>query len=213
MKKYLVMLVLATVMVVGNQAFARNDGQENGAGCVNNCGNQTTKNEPKGGNGGKGGAGVGLGVGLGVGIGAASAESSSRSIAGAAGIAGASANGTQSTSVNVDASQSNDYSGMYDEYVAPAFAPPLAATGDCMGSASAGGSGAAFGFALGKTYIDEGCNARMDSRHLWSMGLHDAALLRLCSQPAMADALNATKAGTCPEKEDTTRDVYPHYYE
>ena len=32
-------LVLLTAIAVGSRAEARNDGQENGAGCVNNCGN------------------------------------------------------------------------------------------------------------------------------------------------------------------------------
>jgi hypothetical protein len=195
-----IMFVIA-VLTISTAAFARNDGGENGAGCTNNCGHTPTQNEPPPAT--QGGGVIGNGVGLGVGYGAANASAN----------ASASAANSQSSSVNVDASQSNDYSGMYDEYVAPAFAPELVATGNCMGSASAGGSGSAFGFALGKTYIDEACNARMDSRHLWSMGLHDAALLRLCAQPAMAEALNADKAGTCPEKEDTTRDVYPSYYE
>lgn len=84
----------------------------------------------------------------------------------------------------------------YSEYVAAAIAPPLVATGDCLGSASAGGSNSVMGFAIGKTYVDENCNARMDSVHLWSMGLKHEAMLRLCSQPRLAKVLGKR----CPEE-------------
>jgi hypothetical protein len=201
MWRLITFMLLAVVLVVSSNAFARNDGGDNGAGCTNNCGNKPTPpnppSEPPPAT--QGGEIVGNGAGLGVGYATANAS--------------ASAANSQSSNVSVDSSQSNDYSGMYDEYVAPAFSPELVATGDCMGSASAGGSGAAFGFSLGKTYIDEGCNARADSRHLWSMGLHEAATKRLCSQPQMAAAINEAKPGYCPEVDDETRDVYPSYYE
>lgn len=92
-----------------------------------------------------------------------------------------------SSTVNIG----SDYNAedIYKNYVAPAVAPDLAATGDCLGSASAGGSNSVMGFSLGKTYVDENCNARMDSRHLWSMGFRKEAVLRLCSQIEMARVL------------------------
>jgi hypothetical protein len=87
---------------------------------------------------------------------------------------------------NTDIQYKNDYKKTYSEFVAPAYAPPLAASGDCMGSASAGGSNSVMGFSIGKTYIDENCNARYDAQLLWSMGRKNAAVMRLCSQPKMA---------------------------
>lgn len=93
--------------------------------------------------------------------------------------------------------EKNNYKDTYREYVAPAYAPPLAATGDCLGSASAGGSNSVMGFSIGKTYVDEDCNARRDSAHLWSMGRTQAAVMRLCSQPEMAKVLPE-----CPEPEE-----------
>jgi hypothetical protein len=189
MWRLITFMLLAAVLVVSSNAFARNDGGDNGAGCTNNCGNKPTSpsppaQEPPATQGGEI-------VDNGVGYGAANATS------------------LQSASVNNSTTNSYSYAG----YVAPAFSPELVATGDCMGSASAGGSGATFGFSLGGTTIDEGCNARADSRHLWSMGLHEAATKRLCSQPKMAAAINEAKPGYCPEVEDETRDVYPSYYE
>jgi len=81
-----------------------------------------------------------------------------------------------------------DYSDTYSEYVAAAIAPNLA-TGDCMGSVSAGGSNSVMGFSLGKTYIDENCNSRRDAILLEQLGMHNEALNRLCSQPEMAKVL------------------------
>jgi hypothetical protein len=59
-------------------------------------------------------------------------------------------------------SYANDYQNTHSEYVAPAYAPPLASSGDCMGSASAGGSNSVLGFSIKKTFIEETCNARID---------------------------------------------------
>ena len=95
----------------------------------------------------------------------------------------------------------NDYKKTYQEFVSTAYAPPLAASGDCLGSASAGGSNSVMGFSIGKTYIDENCNARYDAALLWSMGRHEAAVQRLCSQPEMAKILPECPG---PEEVQTT---------
>lgn len=65
------------------------------------------------------------------------------------------------------------------------FAPGLTAAGleTCLGSASGGLSLAGFGLTGGSSYPDEGCQARLDSRTLWSFGLRRAALARLCLRP------------------------------
>jgi hypothetical protein len=39
--------------------------------------------------------------------------------------------------------------------------------------------------------LDEGCDAREDSRLLHNMGLHAEAVLRLCAKPEMAKALGS----------------------
>ena len=176
-------------------------------------------NSNNGGNGGKGGKGGNATQGQAQGQlqlqGQAQGQGQSQSATGiGVGVGvGGSANGTvsstqanqQSTNVNFE---SGDYGSTYDEYVASAFAPPLVATSDCLGSASAGGSNSVMGFSVGKTYVDEGCNARMDSRHLWSMGLKEEATLRLCSQPAMVKVLG----DRCPAPEPTTEGYDANWY-
>ena len=99
---------------------------------------------------------------------------------------------------NTAISYENDYKDTYEKYVAAAYAPPLVASGDCLGSASAGGSNSVMGISLGKTYVDENCNARYDAALLWSMGRKGAAVQRLCSQPEMAKVIPE-----CPEPEVT----------
>jgi hypothetical protein len=66
--------------------------------------------------------------------------------------------------------------------VPTAFAPSLAAAGieTCLGSVSGGGSTVGFGGSFGTTIPDPGCQARLDARTLWSMGLKGAAVARLC---------------------------------
>jgi len=66
--------------------------------------------------------------------------------------------------------------------VPTAFAPSLAAAGieTCLGSVSGGGSIVGFGGSFGTTIPDPGCQARLDARTLWSMGLKGAAVARLC---------------------------------
>jgi hypothetical protein len=67
------------------------------------------------------------------------------------------------------------------------FAPGLSAAGleTCLGSASGGVSVVGFGLTGGSSFPDEGCQARLDSRTLWSMGLKRAALARLCQRDAI----------------------------
>jgi hypothetical protein len=67
---------------------------------------------------------------------------------------------------------------------AAVFAPGLSAAGleTCLGSASGGVSVVGFGLTGGSSYPDEGCQARLDSRTLWAMGLKKAALARLCQR-------------------------------
>lgn len=84
-------------------------------------------------------------------------------------------------------------------------APPVAAPGlaaasveTCLGSSSGGLSGMGFGIAFGSTNLDKGCEARLDARTLYGMGLRDAAMYRLCDQPKMALAM--AQAGVlCPQ--------------
>jgi hypothetical protein len=65
------------------------------------------------------------------------------------------------------------------------LAPGLAAAGieTCLGSVSGGGSIVGFGASFGTTVPDPGCQARLDARTLWSMGLKGAAVARLCLSP------------------------------
>lgn len=94
------------------------------------------------------------------------------------------------------------YSGEHRQ-VAPAFGPNLT-TGDCLGSASGGFNNGIFGLSGGKTYVDEGCNARRDALLLLELGLGQEAVLRLCQQPKMAQALGEY----CPpEYHNTQEDV------
>lgn len=182
MNKLLLVAAISAILST-SAAFARNDDGKNGNDCVNNCG--------------KGNAGGDVtdpvdtpdAVGTDVIVTVPSSESAE-----------------MQQGIVVNNNNSSDYSGAYDKYVAPAYAPPLAATGDCLGSASAGGSGATFGLSLGKTYVDEGCNARRDSIHLAELAklynndaLATASVHRLCSQPEMRKVIP-----TCPVVEEET---------
>ena len=64
-------------------------------------------------------------------------------------------------------------------------APGLSAAGleTCLGSASGGASVVGFGATFGTSVPDPGCNARLDARTLWSIGLKKAAVARLCLSP------------------------------
>jgi hypothetical protein len=63
-----------------------------------------------------------------------------------------------------------------------AYSPGLSAAGleTCLGSISGGGSAVGWGASFGTTIPDPGCNARLDARTLWSIGLKAAAIARLC---------------------------------
>lgn len=165
--------IILTILLTG-QAYAidfgndQNNRQTNRQ-VVDQNQQQQQRQEATGGRGGAGGAG-----------GSSDANSRSRSI-----------NEGNNTAIQY----TNDYKKTYQEFVSTAYAPPLAASGDCLGSASAGGSNSVMGFSIGKTYIDENCNARYDAALLWSMGRHDAAVQRLCSQPEMAKVLSECPMG------------------
>ena len=66
----------------------------------------------------------------------------------------------------------------------PIAAPGLAAAGleTCLGSASGGVSAVGFGITGGASIVDEGCQARLDSRTLFYYGLKSAAVARLCQR-------------------------------
>ena len=75
---------------------------------------------------------------------------------------------------------------------APAItAPSLAAAGieTCLGSNSVGGAGPGFGVTIAGTITDRGCNLRLYSRTLYSMGHKLAATQILCNDPVVAAAL------------------------
>lgn len=75
---------------------------------------------------------------------------------------------------------------------ATATAPGLsAANGTCMGSSSLGGQGASFGFAVGSTWTDSGCDARYDAEALRAAMQPAAAMARLCMKKEIAQAMEA----------------------
>lgn len=76
--------------------------------------------------------------------------------------------------------------------VATAYAAGLTATGPCLGSASGGIQAAAVGISLGGTKQDEGCNRRYNAQVLDSMGMTDAAIMLLCQDDAIREAMTAT---------------------
>ena len=71
------------------------------------------------------------------------------------------------------------------------LAPGLAAAGieTCLGSNSVGGAGPGFGVTIAGTITDRGCNLRLYSRTLYSMGHKLAATQILCNDPDVAAAL------------------------
>lgn len=73
----------------------------------------------------------------------------------------------------------------------PIAAPSLAAAGleTCLGSASGGVSWLGTGIVGGSTYVDPGCEARLDSRTLASWGLKGAAVARICQQPKIWNSM------------------------
>lgn len=91
--------------------------------------------------------------------------------------------GTTTQNVNSNQRLDQNVSGTTTVKNVPSMvAPGLSAAGleTCLGSASGGASVVGFGATFGTTVPDPGCNARLDARTLWSMGLKSAAVARLC---------------------------------
>lgn len=85
-----------------------------------------------------------------------------------------------------------------------AIAPPLVSSNDtCMGAASVGAAGMAFGLSLGKTYVDDNCVLLKNSRELWNMGYRGAAIARMCMDPLNREALE-TSGVRCPAAKKST---------
>ena len=69
----------------------------------------------------------------------------------------------------------------------------LAAAGAevCLGSVSAGGSGAGFGVSIGGTYVDTECQLRLNARTLATLGYVVAAREEMCLDPQVRAAMLA----------------------
>lgn len=79
--------------------------------------------------------------------------------------------------------------------VATAYAAGLTASnGTCMGSTSAGGQGMSFGFSVGTTWKDAGCDRRYNAQALAAVGQGKAAVALLCQDADIALAMEV--AGT-----------------
>lgn len=79
--------------------------------------------------------------------------------------------------------------------VATAYAAGLTASnGTCMGSTSAGGQGMSFGFSVGTTWKDSGCDRRYNAQALAAVGQAKAAVALLCQDPDIKAAMET--AGT-----------------
>jgi hypothetical protein len=106
---------------------------------------------------------------------------------------------TQANSVTVTGDTVN-YQAQERNPVASAYAAPLVSSnGTCLGSGSGGAQFASFGFSLGGTKVDEGCDARYDAIALRSAGLGVAAIARLCQKPEIEKAMEAA-GNRLPEK-------------
>lgn len=76
----------------------------------------------------------------------------------------------------------------------PAIAPGLAASNEaCMGSSSAGGSAAVFGFSIGTTWKNADCERRMNAKTIAALGDTEAAKALLCTDPKIAAAYASVK--------------------
>jgi hypothetical protein len=80
-------------------------------------------------------------------------------------------------------------------------------TAPCRIAVGAGGSGPGFSLQLGGSVLDEGCDAREDSRLLHNLGKVAASIRRLCAKPEMAEALGADCAA--PKKAAAAAYVAP----
>jgi hypothetical protein len=93
--------------------------------------------------------------------------------------------GTTTSNINSNGTTRVVSSGTTTVKTAPSMvAPGLAAAGleTCLGSASGTVSAVGFGIGGGSTYVDEGCQARLDARTLASWGLQGAAVSRICQR-------------------------------
>jgi hypothetical protein len=101
-------------------------------------------------------------------------------------------NGNGSDNVLVSSSGSNAVNFRSRRNTPSVVAPGLAAAGieSCLGSASIGGSGPGFGLTIAGTTTDKGCNLRLFSRTLSSLGYREAATQILCNDPQVAEALS-----------------------
>jgi hypothetical protein len=122
--------------------------------------------------------------------GTGTAVSGSQSASGAVAVSGSGNNSSSALTINnppqpSTTTQNVRTSGTSSIKTVPtAVSPALAAAGleTCLGSASGGVSALGFGVSGGSTMTDEGCQARLDSRTLWAMGLKGAAVARLCKR-------------------------------
>ncbi len=71
---------------------------------------------------------------------------------------------TGSNNVSIEGDEGDSYN--FRRIPANTAYSPSLTVGDCLGSASAGGQGATFGFSMGKTMVDEGC-ARLREVMYW----------------------------------------------
>jgi hypothetical protein len=67
----------------------------------------------------------------------------------------------------------------YPRQTPMAYAPPAYSTSDCIKAASAGGSGASFGFSVGIGMDSDPCNARADAIRYQEMGLAPVGCQRM----------------------------------
>lgn len=122
-------------------------------------------------------------------------------------------NASQSQSIKESGNSSNTYTQNAQERapVSTAFAAPLAATAECMGSTSAGGQGVGFGLSLGITWHDADCERRNDAAMLYNMNLHKAAVSLMCQNENIAKAMRLAHT-PCPAEAIGEDGSYPAPY-
>jgi hypothetical protein len=205
MKKIIFIFAVLAVLSFTHYAFARNDGGLNGAGCVNNCGQQQTPPTapPAGGDANAtahGGLGVGVGVGVGISksVSAATSSSTSRSSASATGGAG----GSASQTMNYTEAQ-QDYSKTYKKYTPTAVAPSINATTPCLIPISGALGVPGLSVGGGSGVLDKGCEERELIRLGLSSDNNDTWLLanRLLQTRLTAVAESDQEAATKKEPE------------
>lgn len=98
----------------------------------------------------------------------------------------ASSSTTVDSNVNNQFTTNSDMSQMVPSVVAPGLATTLTET--CMGSTSAGGSGAGFGFSFGTTWRDSACVRRLDARQMSGFGDIATAREVMCDSDLVREA-------------------------